>query len=413
MANFLDIFQGFGVMAHSDPKVIAVRIVLVVLGFALVWLGRKGVLEPLLMIPMGLGMATINVSAMFFDPINMANKLTVNHAAVNNLFLDSTLASNDQLVTLMQIDWLQPIYTLGFSNGLIACLIFIGIGSLLDVGFVMKHPYVSATIALFAELGTIFTLPLATAWGYNLKDAASIALVGGADGPMVLFSSLKLSPHLFVPITVVAYMYLGLAYGLFPYLVKFMIPKKLRAINMPPDDPSRKISSGQKLTFAVVACVLLSFLFPVASPLFFSLFLGISIRESGLDKFQHLVSEIVLYASTLTLGLLLGILCEAKTIMDPKVLPLLIFGMLALTLSGVGGILGGYFMYFVTRGKFNPVIGIAGVSCVPSTAKVAQKCVSKADPNAIVMHYALGVNIFGVITTAVIAAIYISLLQNS
>ena len=113
------------------------------------------------------------------------------------------------------------------------------------------------------------------------------------------------------------------------------------------------------------------------------------------------------------LGLLLGVLCEAKTIMDPKVLPLLIFGMAALALSGVGGILGGYFMYFVTRGKFNPVIGIAGVSCVPSTAKVAQKCVTRANPNAIIMHYALGVNIFGVITTAIIAAIYISLLQNS
>ena len=413
MTNFLDLFQGFGVMAASDPKVVAVRLVLVVLGMVLVWLGRKGVLEPLLMIPMGLGMATINVSSMFFDPINMANKLTVDHTAVNNLFLDSTIANNDHLMTLMQIDWLQPIYTLGFSNGLIACLIFIGIGSLLDVGFVMKHPYVSATIALFAEFGTIFTLPLAAMWGYSLKDAASIALVGGADGPMVLFASLKLSPHFFVPITVVAYMYLGLAYGLFPYLVKFMIPKKLRMINMPPDDPSLTISSGQKLTFAVIACVLLSFLFPVASPLFFSLFLGISIRESGLDKFQYLVSEIILYGSTLTLGLLLGILCEAKTIMNPEVLPLLIFGMLALTLSGVGGILGGYFMYFITRGKFNPVIGVAGVSCVPSTAKVAQKCVTKDNPSAIVMHYALGANIFGVITTAIIAAIYISLLQNS
>ena len=109
----------------------------------------------------------------------------------------------------------------------------------------------------------------------------------------------------------------------------------------------------------------------------------------------------MLYASTLTLGLLLGVLCEAKTIMDPKVLPLLIFGMAALGLSGVGGIIGGYFMYFVTGGKFNP-----------STAKVAQKCVTKANPNAIIMHYALGVNIFGVITTAIIAAIYISLLQN-
>ena len=343
MSNFLDLFQGFGVMAASDPVVVAVRIALVILGFVLVWLGRKGVLEPLLMIPMGLGMATINVSSMFFDPINMANKTPVDHTAINNLFLDSTISNNDHLMTLMQIDWLQPVYTLTFSNGLIACLIFIGIGSLLDVGFVMKRPYVSAIIALFAELGTLITLPLAAAWGYNLKDAASIALVGGADGPMVLFASLKLSPHLFVPITVVAYMYLGLAYGGFPYLVKFLIPKKLQSIEMPPDDPKLKITSGQKLTFAVVACVLLSFLFPVASPLFFSLFLGIAIRESGLDKFQYLVSEIVLYASTLTLGLLLGVLCEAKTIMDPKVLPLLIFGMAALGLSGVGGIIGGYY----------------------------------------------------------------------
>ena len=412
MGNFLDIFQGFSVMAASDPAIVIARVVLVLLGFVLVWLGRKGVLEPLLMIPMGLGMSTINVSSMFFDPINMAGKLPVDHAAVNNLFLDSTISNNDQLMTLMQIDWLQPIYTLTFSNGLIACLIFIGIGSLLDVGFVMKHPYISAIVALFAELGTLLTMPLAAAWGYNLKDAASIALVGGADGPMVLFASLKLSPHLFVPITVVAYMYLGLAYGGFPYLVKLFIPKKLQKINMPPDDPKLKITSGQKLTFAVVACVLLSFLFPVASPLFFSLFLGIAIRESGLDKFQYLVSEIVLYASTLTLGLLLGVLCEAKTIMNPEVLPLLLFGMAALTLSGIGGIIGGYFMYFVTGGKFNPVIGIAGVSCVPSTAKVAQKCVTKANPNAIIMHYALGVNIFGVITTAIIAAIYISLLQN-
>ena len=98
-------------MAASDPVVIAVRITLVLLGFALVWLGRKGILEPLLMIPMGLGMATINVSSMFFDPINMANKTPVDETAVNNLFLDSTISNNDHLMTLMQIDWLQPVYT--------------------------------------------------------------------------------------------------------------------------------------------------------------------------------------------------------------------------------------------------------------------------------------------------------------
>ena len=157
MNNFLDLFQGIAVMVASDPVVVAVRAGLVILGFVLVWLGRKGILEPLLMIPMGLGMATINVSSMFFDPINMANKTPVDETAINNLFLDSTISNNDHLMTLMQIDWLQPVYTLTFSNGLIACLIFIGIGSLLDVGFVMKRPYVSAIIALFAELGTLLS----------------------------------------------------------------------------------------------------------------------------------------------------------------------------------------------------------------------------------------------------------------
>lgn len=171
-----------------------------------------------------------------------------------------------------------------------------------------------------------------------------------------------------------------------------------------------KITSFQKLMFSVVLCVLLSFLFPVAAPLFFSLFLGIAIRESGIKAFQDLVSNTILYTATLFLGLTLGILCEASTIFDPKVLPLLLLGILSLALSGVGGLLGGYVMYFFTNRKYNPVIGIAGVSCVPSTAKVAQKVVAKANPNAIIMQYALGANISGVITTAIIAAVYVSFL---
>lgn len=396
----------------SDPKIVFARFCFVLLGFLLIYLGKKGVLEPLLMIPMGLGMSTINASAMFFDPINMANKQPIDPTKVGNLFLDPNVTANDHIMTLMQIDWLQPVYTLTFSNGLVACLVFMGIGSLLDVGFVMARPYVSMFLALCAELGTIITLPIARAFGLSLKDSASIAMVGGADGPMVLFTSLKLSPDLFVPITVVAYLYLGLAYGGFPYLIKFFIPRKLRGISMPATTKDKEITSGQKLVFAVICCTILSFLFPVAAPLIFSLFLGIAIRESGMKQFQYIVSEIVLYGSTLTLGLLLGILCEAGTIMSPQVLPLLLLGILSLLLSGVGGLIGGYIMYFVTGGKFNPVIGVAGVSCVPSTAKVAQKCVSEVNPNAIIMQYALGANISGVITTAVIAAIYVSILSK-
>ena len=410
--NLLNIFQGIDVMLHSEPKLAIARFCLVLAGLLFVYLGKKGILEPLLMIPMGLGMATINASVMFFDPINMVAQQAVDPTVVGTLFLDPAATKTDDLMTLMQIDWLQPIYTLMFSNGLVACLVFMGIGSLLDVGFVMARPYTSMFLALFAELGTLVTLPIAHALGLSLKDSASIAMVGGADGPMVLFTSLKLSPELFVPITVVAYLYLGLAYGGFPYLVKLMVPKHIRGIQMSPGKNDKEITSGQKMVFAVVCCTVLCFLFPVAAPLFFSLFLGVAIRESGLKQFQTLVSESVLYGATLSLGLLLGILCEAGTILSPKVLPLLLLGILSLLLSGIGGLLGGYILYFLSGKKYNPVIGIAGVSCVPSTAKVAQKCVSAANPNSIVMQYALGANICGVITTAIIAAIYIGLLSK-
>jgi len=312
----------------------------------------------------------------------------------------------------LQIDFLQPIYTFTFSNSLIACLVFMGIGSLLDIGFVMARPFLAIGLALFAELGTLFTLPIATLFGYTAKQAAAISIVGGADGPMVLFTSLKLAPELFVPIAIVAYLYLGLAYGGYPYLIKFMIPsKKLRGLAMPIDNTASKFSSGQKMAFAVIACVLLCFLFPVAAPLFFSLFFGIVIRESGIKPFKELLEGPVLYISTMFLGMTLGILCEAGTILDPKVLPLLLLGIFSLLLSGIGGIIGGYVMYFVSRGKVNPVIGIAGVSCVPTTAKVAQKVVSKENPHAIVMHYALGANVMGVITTAIIAGIFTSIIK--
>ncbi len=191
-----------------------------------------------------------------------------------------------------------------------------------------------------------------------------------------------------------------------------MIPTKYRGIKMVREKrPIKAVSPGIKLTFAVLLCVLLCILFPVAAPLFFSLFIGIAVRESGLKHVQEFIEGPLLYGSTFFLGLLLGVLCEAHLLLNPKILILLVLGIIALLLSGIGGILGGYFMYFIKRGNFNPVIGIAGVSCVPSTAKVAQKEVSKINPEALILPEALGANISGVITTAIITGIYISLLS--
>ena len=411
--NFLELFQGINTLVNgfvNDPKIALGRVFLMALGLLLLYLGRKGVLEALLMIPMGLGMATVNAGVMFFSAYDPATGMSIAAGQAQQLpgtlFIAPLALDTNALMNILQINWLQPIYTFMFSNGLIACFVFMGIGTLLDVGFVMARPFQSMIIALFAELGTVIVFPLAVAMGLNPGQAAAVATIGGADGPMVLFTSLMLAKDLFVPITVVAYLYLGLAYGGFPYLIKLMIPEKLRALPMPMEK-TRMITSNEKLVFAVIACVLLSLLFPVASPLLLSLFVGVVIRESNLPNFYELFSNTVLYGSTFFLGLLLGVLCEAGTILNPVVLKLLVLGILALLISGIGGIIGGYVLYYWSGKKYNPVIGIAGVSCVPTTAKVAQKSVG---PGVIVLPHALGANISGVITSAIFAATLIAFL---
>ncbi|HET6560221.1 MAG TPA: sodium ion-translocating decarboxylase subunit beta [Prolixibacteraceae bacterium] len=393
------LFQGIGTLFTSDLSIVLARLGLIALGLLLIYLGQKKVLEPLLMIPMGLGMATINASVMILPGGNQGN-----------LFVDPLITDTQALFDILQINWLQPIYTFTFSNGLIACCIFMGIGVLLDVGYMLRRPFLSIFLALFAELGTFLVVPIASSMGMSLRDSASIAMVGGADGPMVLFTSMILSKDLFVPITIVAYLYLGFTYGGYPYLIKLLVPKHIRGIQPPKPAKVNPISAEQKLLFSVVMCVILCLLFPVAAPLFFSLFLGVAVREADIKPVVDFIKGPLLYGSTFFLGLLLGILCEAHLIMNPKILPLLLMGILALLLSGIGGLLGGYIVYWWTGGKFNPVIGIAGVSCVPSTAKVAQKAVTEVNPNAIILQDALGANISGVITTAIITGLYVTLI---
>lgn len=398
-SDFGQFFQGIGSLFISEPQIAIGRVVLIGLGFLLVYLGKKEVLEPLLMIPMGLGMSAVN-----------AGVLILEGGTTGTLFIDPLVSSTDDVVTTLQINWLQPIYTFTFSNGLIACLVFMGIGVLLDVGYLMARPFQSMALAIFAELGTFVVFPLAIALDMTPQQAASVATIGGADGPMVLFTSLVLAPEIFVPITVVGYLYLGLAYGGYPYLVRFMVAAKLRGMPMPVGK-QRTITAGQKLAFAVVVCTLLCLLFPVAAPLFFSLFIGVAVREAGIPQFQDLLSKVFLYGATFFLGLTLGVLCEASTLLDPVVLKLLLLGMLALLISGIGGILGGYVLYFATGKKVNPIVGIAGVSCVPTTAKVAQKIATDENPQCIVMPAALGANISGVITSAIIAGTFVALLR--
>ncbi|OPY89815.1 MAG: Carboxybiotin decarboxylase [Syntrophus sp. PtaU1.Bin208] len=378
--DILQLFQGIATLVGQEPTYAIARIVLMLMGVAFVYLGYKGILEALIMIPMGLGMAAVNASVLFLAP-----------GKTGTIFLDPLITDPAALINILQINWLQPVYTMTFSNGLIACLVFMGIGILCDIGYVLARPFSSMFIALWGELGSVTVFPLAVAFGMTPKEAAAVAIVGGADGPMV-------------------YLYLSLCYGLYPYLIKGLIPKKMQAIPM---DLSKmpKVTPLQKIMFSVIACTVLCLLFPVAGPLFSSFFVGIVIREAGVKPYIELIETTILYSATFFLGLILGVLCEAGTILNPTVLKILILGSTALLVSGIGGLIGGVIMYYISGKKFNPVIGIAGVSCVPTTSKVAQKVVAKANPRAIILPFALGCNVSGVITTAILAGIYCTLLK--
>lgn len=391
------LFQGFGTLFYQEPKIAIARVVLIILGILLVWLGKRGTLEPLIMIPMGFGMSAVNAGVLFFT----ANK-------VGTLFVDPLTSDPSAIMNILQIDFLQPIFTFTFGNNLIACIVFMGIGCIADVGNVLRYPFTSMFIALFAELGSVATFPIAHAMGLNYGEAAAVAIVGGADGPMVLFTSLMLAPNLFVPITIIAYLYLSLTYGGYPFLIRLMIPKELRGKAVITSKKT-KITSGEKLAFDIVGCTVLTLLFPVAGPLFVSFFLGNAVKEAGLMHYTKMIEEVFLYWATFFLGLMLGVLCEASTIMNPKVLILLVLGMIALLLSGIGGIIGGYIVYLINGKNFNPTIGIAGVSCVPTTAKVAQHEVAMANKRVTIIQLAMGANICGVITTAILTGIYVSM----
>ncbi len=396
--EIINIFQGIATFFVQEPKIIFARIFLILLGMVLVYMGSTNKLEPLIMVPMGFGMMAINAGVLFLSA-----------SQTGNIFIDPMVTDTGSLMNTLQIDFLQPIYTFTFSNGLIACIVFMGIGVITDIGFMLAYPFTSMLIAVFAELGTVATYPIARLCGLSPGESAAVAVIGTADGPMVLYTSLMLAKDLFVPITIVAYLYLSLTYGGYPYLIRLLVPKHLRGKPVTVTK-MHNISSKQKLAFSVIACALLCLLFPVAAPLFMSFFLGIAVRETGITKYIKLLEDTFLYGATFFLGLMLGVLCEAGTLFNPKILLLLLLGMLALLLSGIGGIIGGYVVYGITKKNFNPIIGIAGVSCVPTTAKVAQKEVSKENKFAFVLQYAMGANICGVITSAILTGIYVTVI---
>jgi oxaloacetate decarboxylase beta subunit len=395
MDQFIHLFPGIGSFFVDQPIIAVSRVGLIIFGMVLAYYGFKRTLEPLIMVPMGIGMVAINSGVLFLDG-----------GIMGNIILNPLVSEPSELVNTMQVNFLQPIYNLTFSNGLIACLVFMGIGAMSDITFFLVRPWASMIVAIFAEMGTFATLVIAMHCGLTPGEAAAVGTIGGADGPMVLFSSLILAKDMFVPISIIAYLYLSLTYVGYPYIVKLLIPAKYRGIETDFEMPA--VSKRKKFMFILIINTVLCLLLPVAAPLVMSFFLGLAIKEAELERLHCLLEHTVLYGSTFFLGLLLGVLCDAKTILDPKVGILVVLGIVALAISALGGILGGWLMYVISKRKFNPVIGIAGVSCMPTTAKIAQKVAMEENPYCMIMPLAMGASISGIIVSAIATGVFVS-----
>lgn len=395
MDQLIHLFPGIGSFFVDEPIVAVCRIVLIIFGMVLAYYGFKRTLEPLIMVPMGLGMIAVNCGVLFLD-----------NGATGNIILNPLVSDPAGLINILQVNFLQPIYNFTFSNGLVACLVFMGIGAMSDISFLLMRPWACIIVAIFAEMGTFATLIIGLKFGLNPGEAAAVATIGGADGPMVLFTSLMLAKELFVPISIIAYLYLSLTYVGYPYLVKLLIPAKYRGIET--DFDMGNVSKRKKFISILVINTVLCLLLPVAAPLIMSFFIGMAIKEAEIEPLHALLESTILYGGTFFLGLLLGVLCDASTILNPKVGILVVLGIVALAISALGAILGGWIMYLVTKRKFNPVIGIAGVSCMPTTAKIAQKIAMEENPYCMIMPLAMGASISGLIVSAIAAGVFIS-----
>ena len=398
MDILMQIFPGIFTL-FDDPLIGAVRVALILLGFVLAFYGFKGKLEPLIMVPMGLGMIAVNAGVLFLGD-----------GSTGTLIIDPLVSETDDLMQAIQVNFLQPIYNFTFRNNLIACLVFMGIGARSELSFLLARPWPCIIIAIFAEMGTFATLSLGVnLFGLDPAQAASVATIGGADGPMVLFGTLMMSPDMFVSVSIIAYLYLSLTYAGYPYIIKALVPKKYRGLDVEFDMP--QASSKSKFIFVVVVCLILCLLLPVAAPLMLSFFLGMAVKEAKILPYQELFEGVITSVSSMFLGLVLGTLCEASTILDPVVGIVLILGILALAISAVGGLAGGWIVYLFDkrRGKtFNPVVGIAGVSCVPTTTKLAQHAAEEENPFAIIIPIAMGCNIGGVIVSAIATGVFVA-----
>jgi len=376
-----------GIWASSGFAALTIQQgIMLLVSFVLMFLAIKKKYEPMLLLPIAFGMmlANLPLAGLMDDPLGLMSVGEVEIVEGAHWY-DSGV--------------LRLIYA-GVKSGIFPCLIFMGVGAMTDFGPLLARP-VSLILGAAAQLGIYVAFGIAIALGFSPEEAASIGIIGGADGPTAIFTASKMAPHLLAPISVAAYSYMALIPIIQPPIMKALTTKKERQIKM---EQGRKVSKTEKIIFPVVVTVLCALLIPSTAPLIGMLMLGNIFRECGVverlsDTAQNSLTNIV----TILLGVTVGATANGETFLTLDTIKIIALGLMAFCFSTVGGLLLGKLLCVITKGKINPLIGSAGVSAVPMAARVSQDVGRKYNPTNFLLMHAMGPNVAGVIGSAVAA----------
>jgi carboxybiotin decarboxylase len=303
------------------------------------------------------------------------------------------------------------LYKAGIATELFPLLLFIGIGAMTDFGPLLANPRM-VLVGAAGQFGIFGVLLLALASGrFNLNEAASIGIIGAIDGPTSIFVASRLAPHLLAPIAVAAYTYMSLVPIIQPPVMRLLTTPKERAIRMPYIE--RPVSKLARILFPIVVTLLAGFIAPQASPLIGTLMFGNLMRESGVvDRLVKTAGNEIANISTIFLGLTIGATMVGDSFANVQTLIILVLGILAFVLDTAAGILFGKFLNFVTHGKFNPLIGAAGISAFPMAARVVQRAGQEADYSNFLLMHAMGANTAGQVASVLAGGIVLALMTH-
>ena len=306
---------------------------------------------------------------------------------------------------IMRNGGLLDIFYIGVKTSLYPCLIFMGVGAMTDFGPLLANPK-SLLLGAAAQLGVFAALFGAVCLGFTGPEAASIGIIGGADGPTAIFLTTKLAPHLLGAIAVAAYSYMALIPLIQPPIMNLLSTPKQRAIKMV---QTRTVSKTEKIIFPILVTVFVALLLPDTAALIGCLMLGNLFKETGVtDRLSDTVQNALMNIVTILLSTAVGATMVGSNFLTGETLKIVALGVIAFGLSTAGGMLGGQVMHKLTKGKVNPLIGSAGVSAVPMAARVANVEGQKANPSNFLLMHAMGPNVAGVIGSAIAAGFLLS-----